>query len=255
MLSLLMRYRPNYAVLKMVGVLLFTFSTPMSAQLLPVHLDGLSPREIGPANMSGRLVDIAVVEMDTRVYYLASATGGVWKTTDNGLRFTPVFQDEEVHSVGDIAVHQKDTSVVWVGTGERANRQSSSWGDGVYKSMDGGEKWTNMGLEESHHIGRIVMHPDNSDVVYVAAMGHLWGPNPERGLYRTKDGGESWERILFVNPMTGAVDVAMDPSNPEIMYAAMYQRQRRPWGFHGGGPGSGLYKLSLIHISEPTRPY
>ena len=206
------------------------------------EFDALRFRSIGPANMSGRLVDIAVVEMDTRVYYLASATGGVWKTTDNGVRFTPVFEGEAVHSVGDVVVHQRDTSVVWVGTGERANRQSSSWGDGVYKSMDGGESWTNMGLAESHHIGRIVIHPDDPDVVYVAAQGHLWGPNPERGLYRTMDGGESWELVLFSDPMTGAVDVAMDPSNPDILYAAMYQRQRRPWGFHGGGPGSGLYK-------------
>lgn len=213
-----------------------------SAQVQTSDLEGLRHRSIGPANMSGRLVDVAVVEMDTKVYYLASATGGVWKTTDNGVRFTPVFESEGTHSVGDVEVHQTDTSVVWVGTGERANRQSSSWGDGVYKSEDGGETWQNMGLEESHHIGRIVMHPDDSDVVYVAAMGHLWGPNPDRGLYRTRDGGESWERILFVDPLTGAVDVAMDPSNPDILYAAMYQRQRRPWGFHGGGPGSGLYK-------------
>ncbi len=214
----------------------------IAAQISTEDLNGLRHRSIGPANMSGRLVDIAVVEADTRVYYLASATGGVWKTTDNGIRFEPVFESEGTHSVGDVEVHQQDTSVVWVGTGERANRQSSSWGDGVYKSTDGGETWTNMGLAESHHIGRIVMHPDDSDVVYVAAMGHLWGPNPERGLYKTTDGGETWERILFVDPLTGAVDVAMDPSNPDILYAAMYQRQRRPWGFHGGGPGSGLYK-------------
>ena len=188
------------------------------------------------------MVDLAVVEMDTRVFYVASATGGVWKTTDNGIRFTPVFQNEAVHSVGDIAVHQRDTAVVWVGTGERANRQSTSWGDGVYKSTDGGQTWRNMGLEESHHIGRIVMHPDNSDIVYVAAMGHLWGPNDERGVYRSTDGGESWNRVLQVNDNTGAVDVAMDPENPQILYAAMYQRRRRPWGFHGGGPGSGLHK-------------
>jgi len=217
-------------------------ATPVMAQLSSSDLDGLRMRSIGPANMSGRVVDIAVVEMDTRVFYLASATGGVWKTNDNGIRFTPVFENEAVHSVGDVVVHQRDTSVVWVGTGERANRQSSSWGDGVYKSTDGGGSWTNMGLEESHHVGRIVMHPDDSDIVYVAAMGHLWGPNPERGLYRTVNGGESWERILYVDPQTGAVDVAMDPTNPDILYAAMYQRQRRPWGFHGGGPGSGLYK-------------
>jgi hypothetical protein len=221
---------------------LVAVAAPLAAQLRATDLDGLRPRAIGPANMSGRLVDIAVVEQDTRVYYIAAATGGVWKTIDNGVRFEPVFFQESVHSVGDIEVHQRDTSVVWVGTGERANRQSSSWGDGVYKSTDGGETWTNMGLEESRHIGRIVMHPENPDIVYVAAMGHLWGANPERGLYKSTDGGQTWDRILFVDPQTGAVDVAMDPSDPDILYAAMYQRQRRPWGFHGGGPGSGLYK-------------
>ena len=215
---------------------------PASAQISPSDIEGMRSRSIGPANMSGRLVDVAVVEANTKVFYIASATGGVWKTTDNGVRFTPVFEREAVHSVGDVVVHQADTSVVWVGTGERANRQSSSWGDGVYKSTDGGDSWTNMGLPESHHVGRIVMHPDDSDIVYVAALGHLWGPNPDRGLYKTTDGGDTWERILFVDPQTGATDVAMDPSNPNILYAAMYQRQRRPWGFHGGGPGSGLYK-------------
>lgn len=217
-------------------------SEPAAAQLTPDHLAGLRPREIGPATMSGRVVDLAVVEVDTRVFYVATSTGGVWKTTDNGIRFTPVFATEAVHSVGDVEVHQKDTSVVWVGTGERASRQSSSWGDGVYKSTDGGRTWKNMGLRDSKHIGRIVMHPDDPDVVFVAAMGHLWGPNDERGVYKSTDGGASWRRVLFVDAETGAVDVAMDPQDPKVMYAGMYQRQRRPWGFHGGGPKSGLYK-------------
>ncbi len=213
-----------------------------AAQLTSDHLAGLRPREVGPATMSGRVVDLAVVEMDTRVFYVATSTGGVWKTTDNGIRFTPVFATEAVHSVGDVEVHQKDTSVVWVGTGERASRQSSSWGDGVYKSTDGGRTWKNMGLRDSKHIGRIVMHPDDPDVVFVAAMGHLWGPNDERGVYKSTDGGATWRRVLFVDAETGAVDVAMDPQDPKVMYAGMYQRQRRPWGFHGGGPKSGLYK-------------
>ncbi|MFQ5537971.1 MAG: WD40/YVTN/BNR-like repeat-containing protein [Gemmatimonadota bacterium] len=210
----------------------------------PEAMNALALREIGPATMSGRIVDLAVVEKDTRVFYVAAATGGVWKTTDNGIRWTPVFYREAVHSVGDIAVHQQDTSIVWVGTGERANRQSSSWGDGVYKSTDGGESWANMGLRDSKHIGRIALHPTDPRTVYVAAMGHLWGPNEERGLYKSSDGGETWERILYVDENTGAVDVALDPRNPQIVYAAMYQRRRRPWGFHGGGPGSGLYRSS-----------
>ena len=163
--------------------------SPLAGQLATADFDGLAPRNIGPATMSGRLVDIAVVNSNPKVFYIASATGGVWKTTDNGVRFEPVFQNEAVHSVGDIVVHQKETDIVWVGTGERANRQSTGWGDGVYKSINGGETWTNMGLPESHHIGRIVMHPDDADIVYVAALGHLWGPNEERGGYITTDGG------------------------------------------------------------------
>ena len=214
----------------------------VSGQVDEALLDGLTFRNIGPANMSGRFVDIAVVESDPYVYYAASATGGVYKTENNGVTFEPVFEKEATHSVGDIAVHQKEPNVVWVGTGERANRQSSSWGDGVYKSTDGGETWTNVGLRDTKHIGRIVLHPDDTDVVYVAAMGHLWGANDERGLYKSTDGGRSWKRTLFIDDVTGIVDVAMDPSDPNILYAAAYQRQRKAYGFHGGGPGSGLYK-------------
>jgi photosystem II stability/assembly factor-like uncharacterized protein len=227
-----------------VGLILSLLIPPALVSQVPgaEALAALRPREIGPAAMSGRIVDLAVVEQDPTVFYVASSTGGVWKTTDNGVRFAPVFFREAVHSVGDIAVHQRDTSMVWVGTGERASRQSSGWGDGVYKSVDGGRTWRNMGLGESKHIGRIALHPDDPEVVFVAAMGHLWGPNEERGLYRSLDGGETWERVLHVDGEAGAVDVAMDPSDPRILYAATYQRRRRPWGFHGGGPGSGLYK-------------
>jgi photosystem II stability/assembly factor-like uncharacterized protein len=198
-------------------------------------------RNIGPANMSGRIVDLAVVESNPFTFYVASATGGLWKTTDNGVTFTPLFTNEAVHSIGAIALHQAAPDILWLGTGERANRQSSSWGDGVYNSTDAGRTWVNMGLRDSHHIGRIVIHPANPDIVYVAAMGHLWGPNKERGLFKTTDGGKSWANILFVNEDTGVVDVAMDPSDPNILYAASYQRRRRAFGFHGGGPGSGLH--------------
>ncbi len=205
-------------------------------------LSGLELRTIGPAAMSGRLVDIAVVESDPFTFYVASATGGVWKTTNNVVTFDPVFEREATHSVGDIAVSQQNPDTVWVGTGERANRQSSSWGDGVYKSTDAGETWTNMGLRDTQHIGRIVLHPHDVDVVYVAALGHLWGANDERGVYRSTDGGTSWQRILHVDADTGAVDLALDPSDPDILFAAMYQRRRTPYAFHGSGPGSGLYR-------------
>ncbi len=225
------------------GAVALTVPPALQGQALRAdHLAALEFRTIGPAAMSGRVVDLAVVERDVDVFYVATATGGVWKTENRAMTLVPVFEKEGVHSVGAIAVHQADTNVVWVGTGERASRQSSSWGDGVYKSVDGGTTWRNMGLRESLHIGRIVLHPTDPNVVFVAAMGHLWGPNEERGLYRSVDGGERWTRVLAVDANTGAVDVAMDPADPSILYAATYQRRRRPWGFHGGGPGSGLWK-------------
>lgn len=211
---------------------------PVQAEMLA----GLPFRTIGPANMSGRIVDIEVNERNPYVIYAASSTGGVWKTATNGVTWEPVFEREGTHSVGDIVVHPVDTAVVWVGTGERANRQSTSWGDGVYRSTDGGRTWRNMGLRDSHHIGRIVMHPTDSRTVYVAAMGHLWGPNEERGLYKSNDGGETWRRVLHVDSITGVVDVAIDPYDPNVLFAATYQRMRKPFGFHGGGPGSGLWK-------------
>jgi len=237
-------FRPILTAAACLLVSLAASATAATAQRPPTteELNGLQFRTIGPANMSGRIVDLDVVESDPQVWYAATSTGGLWKTNDNGITLTPLFTDQPVHSLGDVVVHQTDTNVVWLGTGERASRQSSGWGDGVYKSLDGGLTWANMGLRDSKHIGRVVLHPDNSDVVYVAAMGHLWGPNEERGLYRSRDGGQSWERILNVDENTGAVDVQLDPQEPNIVYAATYQRRRRAWGFHGGGPGSALWK-------------
>ena len=210
--------------------------------LNPTPLAGLRFRTIGPANVSGRIVDLAVVESDTYIFYAAGATGGLWKTTDNGTTFAPVFQNEAVASLGCVTVSQSNPNIVWVGTGEATNRQSSGWGDGVYKSIDAGKSWTNMGLRDSEHVGRIVLHPTNPDVVYVAALGHLWGLNKERGLYKSIDGGKSWKPSLQIDEDTGVSDVAMDPSDPNILYAAAHQRRRRAYGFHGGGPGSALYK-------------
>ncbi|HXY25347.1 MAG TPA: hypothetical protein VEI73_11900 [Candidatus Acidoferrum sp.] len=199
-------------------------------------------REIGPAVMGGRIDDFAVVESNPKIIFVGTASGGVWKTTNNGTTWEPVFDKEGVSTIGDIAIAPSDPSVVWVGSGEPNNRQSSSWGDGAYKSMDGGKTWKNMGLEKTHHIGRIVIHPKNPDVVYVAALGHLWGPNPERGVYKTSDGGKTWSQVLKVNDDTGVSDVAMDPDSPDILYAAAYQRRRTPFGFNGGGPDSAIYK-------------
>lgn len=216
--------------------------TLLAQQVTPETVHGLQFRNIGPATMSGRVVDLAVIDANPSTFYIAAATAGVWKTVNNGITFEPVFAHEGSHSIGDIAVSQTDTNIVWVGTGERANRQSSGWGDGVYKSTDGGKTWQHMGLRDSHHIGRIAIHPRDPNVVLVAAMGHLWGSNDERGLYRTTDGGATWERVIRVDTLTGVVDVAIDPEEPNVMYAASYQRMRRPYGFDGGGPGSALWK-------------
>lgn len=226
--------------LLLLGAIFLLF--PLQAQLKSKQLKGLKLRHIGPATMSGRVVDLAVLESDPYIIYAATATGGVWKSKNNGVTWNPIFENEGTHSVGAIALSQNYPDHLWVGTGERANRQSSGWGDGVYKTTDGGKTWTNMGLKDSHHIGRIVIHPSDTNTVYVAAMGHLWGPNNERGLYKTTDGGKTWDRIIYVDDDTGVVDVAMDPSDPNTLYAATYQRRRRPYGFHGGGPGSGLHK-------------
>jgi photosystem II stability/assembly factor-like uncharacterized protein len=207
-------------------------------------LDGLKWRCIGPANMGGRIDDFAVVESAPHIIYAGTASGGVWKTTNNGVTWEPIFDDQPTSTIGDVTISPSNPDIVWVGTGEANNRQSSSWGDGVYKSTDGGETWKNMGLTDTHHIGRIVIHPTNPDVVYVAALGHLWGPNKERGLFKTTDGGKTWINTKFIDGNTGFVDVAMDPENPNTLYAAAYQRRRRGWGFNGGGPGSGLYKTT-----------
>ena len=219
---------------------------PLSAQaaatLRSTDLAGLRLRGIGPATMSGRFVDMDVVESNPYMMYVASATGGMYRTTDNGITWTPVFEREAVHSIGDVAIYQPDPNIIWVGTGERANRQSVSWGDGVYKTTDAGKTWTNVGLKTSMHIGRIVTHPSNPAIVYVAAQGSVWGPGGERGLYRTMDGGKTWQRTLHVDDDTGVTDVAMDTLDPNVLYAASYQRRRTAFGFNGGGPGSALWK-------------
>ena len=213
-----------------------------AATLQPADISALRLRNIGPATMSGRVVDMDVVESDPFTMYVASATGGVFRTNDNGVTWEPVFEREPVHSVGDIAIFQPNPAIIWVGTGERANRQSVGWGDGVYKTIDAGKTWTHVGLKTSKHIGRIVLHPTNPEIAYVAAQGSVWGPGGDRGLYRTLDGGRTWVRTLHVDEETGVTDVAMDWRDPSILYAASYQRRRSAFGFNGGGPGSSLWK-------------
>src|SRR5438105_1900083 len=173
---------------------------------------------------------------------VGTAHGGVWKTINGGTTFEPLYQDQGLISIGDVTVSQNNPDLVWVGSGESNNRQSTSWGDGVYKSIDGGKTWTNMGLKTSRFINRIVIDPRNNDVVFVAATGSVWGPGGERGIYKTSDGGRTWKQTLKVDDDTGANDLVMDPGNNQILYASSYQRRRSACCMNGGGPGSGIWK-------------
>ncbi|EAZ82499.1 VPS10 domain-containing protein [Algoriphagus machipongonensis] len=217
------------------------------AQKIPDQVvESVKFREIGPTRQGGRYVEFAVVASSTKVIYAATASGGLWKSTNNGQSWEPIFDHESVISLGSVAVDQSNPSVVWLGSGEANNSRSSYWGDGIYKSTDEGKTWKNMGLPESHHIGRIVIDPRDSDVVYVAALGHLYSENPERGLYKTTDGGQSWDKVLEIQredgKYIGVVDVIMSPEDPNTLIAAAYDKIRRPWTFNEGGEGSGIYK-------------
>jgi photosystem II stability/assembly factor-like uncharacterized protein len=225
----------------LVMVSFFAASTAV-AQVPESIFDGIARRDIGPAVMSGRVVDLAVFEEDPSIFYAASASGGLLKTVNGGVTWENVFDSQTTVSIGDVAINPTDHNVVWVGTGEANNRQSSSWGDGVYKSTDGGRSWTHMGLRDSQHVGRIIVDPQDTDIVYVAALGRLWGANKERGVFKTTDGGVTWQHVLAINEDTGAVDLIMDPANSKVLLAAAYQRRRTGWGFNGGGTHSGLYK-------------
>ena len=204
--------------------------------------DRLSFRAIGPATPSGRVDDLAVLESDPTTFYVAMATSGIYKTINAGTTFTPVFDNEASGSIGAIAIAPTDANLVWAGTGEANNRQSSSWGDGVYKSTDGGRTWKNMGLRASKQVARIIVDSVDFNVVYVATPGDLWAAGGERGVYKTIDGGVTWTRALHVDDDTGATDLVIDPQNNKTLYAATYQRRRAQWGMNGGGPGSGIWK-------------
>lgn len=200
----------------------------------------IEARSIGPAKTSGRISAIDAVASDARIVYVGSASGGVWKSTNGGTTFKSVF-DKNPQSIGAIAVDPTKSDTIWVGTGESWVRNSVSVGAGVYKSTDGGDNWQLVGLEDSERISKIVVNPKQPDTVFVAAVGHLWNSNEQRGLYRTTDGGKTWERVLYVDADTGCSDVAIDPQDPRIVYAGMWQFRRQPWSFHSGGKGSGLY--------------
>lgn len=204
---------------------------------------GMRYRLVGPF-VGGRASAVAGVPGNPHVYYFGTAAGGVWKTADAGLTWDPIFDDQPIASIGHIAVAESDPRVVYVGTGESCFRADVSHGNGVYKSVDAGETWQHLGLEATRHIGRIAIHPQNPDVVFVAALGQAHGAegNPDRGVFRSTDGGQSWEKVLYVNEKTGAVDLSLDRNRPNVVFAATWEVYRLPWEFSSGGPGSGLYR-------------
>jgi photosystem II stability/assembly factor-like uncharacterized protein len=215
---------------------------PLMAQKASLKLfSGWKPRNIGPSGMSGRITAIDAVVDDPNIIYLGAASGGVWKTVNGGGAWEPVFDDQPILNIGAIAIQQNNPSVVWVGTGEGNPRNSINLGEGIYKTLDGGKSWKRMGLEKTRNIHRILVDPLNPQTVYAGAIGNLYAEHPERGVFKTTDGGETWNRILHTNDTSGVADMIMDPSNPNKLFVAMWQHRRTPWSLHSGGPGSGLY--------------
>lgn len=235
---------PKYS--KFLAFILFLFIAVsfLPGQVKPDVLAGLKARSIGPANMSGRIGAIDGVASDPNIIYVGAAAGGVWKSTNGGMTWTPVFDDQPVSSIGAIAIFQKNPNIVWAGTGEAAPRNSVSVGRGVFLSLDAGKTWKCMGLEKTEKVAKILIHPDNPDIIFVAALGPTWGDSPERGVFKSVDGGMNWKKVLYVNEKTGAADMTIDPSNPNKILVAMWEHRRWPWFFASGGPGSGIYITS-----------
>ncbi|MEZ4621411.1 MAG: hypothetical protein R2867_38740 [Caldilineaceae bacterium] len=221
-----------------------TFPYPPSPQQAAITkaVEGLKLRGIGPALMGGRIADIAIHPARPKTWFVAAGSGGVWKTTNAGITWEAIFADQPSYSIGCLAVDPANPDVIWVGTGENVSGRHVGWGDGVYRSRDGGKTWQCMGLQATQHIGRILVDPRDGNTVYVAASGPLWNAGGERGLYKTTDGGESWQLALALDEQTGVTDIAFAPDDPETIYAAAYQRQRKIWALMDGGPGSGIHK-------------
>ena len=241
-----MRKQQLMAALCLIAVLIFSpdlsFSQTDQQAAISKAVKGLKFRAIGPALMGGRISDIAVSPSHPSTWYVSAGSGNLWKTTNSGISWTPVFDHESSYSIGEVAIDPNNPDVVWVGTGENVSGRHVGWGDGVYKSLNGGKSWQNMGLKKSEHISKILIDPRNSDVIMVAAEGPLWSAGGERGVYKSTDGGESWEKVLDIDKNTGVTDLEFDPSNPDVVYAAAYQRRRKTWSLLAGGPNSGIYK-------------
>ena len=226
----------------LLTALSLTICTCLWAQKISLdNFKNWKTRNIGPAGMSGRITAIDVVVNNPDVWYIGAASGGVWKTTNSGANWTPVFDEQPTLNIGAIAIQQSNPSVVWVGTGEGNPRNSLNIGEGIYRTLDGGKTWKRMGLEKTRNIHRIIIHPNDPNTIYVAAIGNPYADHTERGVFKTTDGGETWNRILYTNESSGAAEMVMDPSNSNKIIAAMWEHRRTPFSFKSGGAGSGLY--------------
>ena len=208
----------------------------------PSPFDHLEYRNVGPVNMSGRVADVEGVPGRPNVVYVGAASGGLWKTTDGGLTFEPLFDDQPIASIGDLALAPSNPEVIYVGSGESNTRNSVSFGNGVYKSTDGGASWTHLGLDETRHISRVLVHPQDPDTVWVGAVGHIFGPHEERGVYRSTDGGATWEKTLSTDDRHGVSDMDLDLANPNVLFAALWHFERKPWTFTSGSEEGGVYR-------------
>ena len=229
------------ACLRFACLSFLSIAVNSTAQVNPAIVGGMKWRQIGPFR-GGRVLAVAGVPGDPNTYYFGAVAGGIFKSTNGGLSWTPTFDHESISSIGAIAVADSDHNILYAGSGEACLRGNISYGDGVYKSTDAGLTWKNVGLKDTRHIGAVIIDPRNPDIVLVAALGHAWGPNSERGVFRTADGGKTWQKVLYKDDNTGAIDVVFDPRNSSVVYAALWQVRRQPWYFNSGGPGSGLYK-------------
>lgn len=231
-------------ITRILLALVFTLPFTLLSQsaISDTSLSGMKFRSIGPAFMSGRIADIAIDPKDENTWFIAVGSGGVWRTKNSGITWTPVFDKQKVYSTGCVTIDPIQSNIIWVGTGENVGGRHISFGDGIYKSEDGGNSWKNMGLSKTEHISKIIVHPENSNIIFVAAQGPLWSKGGERGFYRSTDGGKSWERTLGNDQWTGVTDILMDPNNPNIMYAATWDRHRTVAAYMGGGPGTGIHK-------------
>jgi photosystem II stability/assembly factor-like uncharacterized protein len=236
----------NTACRYLLTLILVLLSSGIFAQgndtlLTESTFSGLKLRGVGPALMSGRIADIAIDPDDLSLWYVAVGSGGVWKTSNAGTTWKPIFDSQPSYSIGCITLDPSNSNIVWVGTGENVGGRHVGYGDGIYRSMDGGTSWKNMGLKETFHLSKIIVHPKNSDIVWVAAQGSQWKSGGERGLYKTVDGGKEWKKVLGDEEWTGVTDILIDPRDPDVLYAATWQRHRNVAAYMGGGPGTGIH--------------